>query len=184
MGRASEALQRALGHNSIADRGLRRRFRGTIIFHFATFRLLLRPAVAQPDLMLVRTNLHDFEFVLAPGIEQSALARALPGPTGLRLIAFAATVFDLGNMAQALDAVRQIPRTLRKVVTRDTFPRTKSPVLCFSNQVDQMSFTCLTPSDTRRVAASIFSTLASTSSPFFRTSAGVLILPVQEISLT
>src|SRR2546425_9105856 len=70
------------------------------------------------------------------------------------------------------------------VAIRHTLPLTSWPTLCSLNQLPQMSFTCLMPSDTRRFSASILSTFAVTCSPFLNTSCGFFTRPVQLTSPT
>src|SRR5579863_3690880 len=107
-----ERLQGTLGHNRIADRGFRRRLRRPVIFHVAAFRLLLRATVAESDLVLVLADLHDFELVIAAGIEQPALADA-GARWSLRLVALAAVV-DFRNVAKAFNAVGQLDERAKR----------------------------------------------------------------------
>ena len=65
-----------------------------------------------------------------------------------------------------MPSMSQLDERAKRVVTRKLFLRAPSrPPCAFSNHDDQMSFTCLTPSETRREPWSIFSSLASTVSP-------------------
>src|SRR5258708_35825013 len=82
-----ERLQGTLGHYGITDRRCRGGFRRSVILHVAAFRLFLRGSVAQADLLLVTTDLHDLEFAIASGIEHPPLPRSRERRHNLRVIA-------------------------------------------------------------------------------------------------
>src|SRR6266853_27634 len=129
-GGPTERLQGTLGHYGITDRRCRGGFRRSVIFHVAAFRLFLRGSVAQADLVLVRTDLHDLEFVIASGIEQPALPRAGARRHNLLLIALGTPLIDLGNVAETFNAVRNFDERAKR---RD--PRNSS-----ANQVANLVF--------------------------------------------
>src|ERR1019366_1731616 len=106
-------LQGTLGHDGIADCRSSLGFRRAVILHVAAFRLFLGGTVAEPDFMLVPADLYDLEFVVAAGIEQPTLPRAVAWSRGLRLIAlvtFVAPLVDLRNVAETFDPIRQFDK--------------------------------------------------------------------------
>src|SRR5258706_15902490 len=100
-----ERLQGTLGNYGITDRRCRGGFRRSVILHVAAFRLFLRVSVAQADLVLVRTDLHDLEFVIASGIEQPALPRAGARRHNLLLIALGTPLIYNGKVAETFNAL-------------------------------------------------------------------------------
>src|SRR5258708_2163238 len=109
-----ERLQGTLGHYGITDRRWRGGFCGPVILHVAGFRLFLRGTVAQADLVLVRTDLHDLEFVIASGIEQPALPCAGARRDDLLLVALRPPLVDLGNVAEAFNTVRNLDERAKR----------------------------------------------------------------------
>src|SRR5260370_15712811 len=125
-----ERLQGTLGHYGITDRRCRGGFRRSVILHVAALRLFLRGSVAKADLVLISTDLHDLEFVIASGIEQPALPRAGARRHNLLLIALGTPLIDLGNVAETFNAVRNLNERAKR---RD--PRNSS-----ANQVANLVF--------------------------------------------
>src|ERR1700719_2550387 len=107
VGGPPEGLHGTLGHDCIADRGFRRRFRRPVIIHVAAFRLLLRATVTEPNFMLILADLDNLELVIAAGIEQPALPDA-GTRRPLLLVAFALAVVNLGNVAETFDPLGQL----------------------------------------------------------------------------
>ncbi len=84
--------------------------------------------------MLILADFHDFEFIIAAGIEQAALphAGARRRPRFVRL-PLAARRSSISEMWQRPSMPSASSTNAPNVVTRETFPRTRSPTLCFSN---------------------------------------------------
>src|ERR1700693_6033046 len=96
----------ALRKHDVPDGRLRRRFRGAIFFQGLLFFVVLGPAVTQRNLVLSGVDPQDLEVVLVAGLESRRRSRG----ARLRLVAvaFGPTLFDLADVAEALDAAGEL----------------------------------------------------------------------------